>query len=160
MTTHAEMVARKIGRIDALLFFVVWSCIGAASATNPAGSLPLIIFLLVPASALVGWRGAASARLILAGTASLQRSATEGFVWGAIFILLIWLWGVSNAALAAGTVLDGLSPFQFEFWAVVATTLLPAVGIGGSIGSLHGVVFLYLNRWLCTGLTLRSRGTR
>ncbi|MBS1984296.1 MAG: hypothetical protein JST16_08990 [Bdellovibrionales bacterium] len=148
MTAHVEAVARKVGRIDALLFFVVWSCVGAASATHPVGSLPIIIFLLVPASALVGWRGAASARLIFLGVASLRRAVAEGFSWGAGFVFFVWLWGASNAALAAGTVLDGLSPFELEFWVAVATSLLPALGIGGILGGMHGVAFFYLNRWL------------
>ena len=148
MIAHAEIVALKIGFIDALLFFVVWSCVGLATAAQPSGALPIIVFLLVPASALVGWRGAASVRLILAGTASLRRAVIEGFAYGAAFVFVIWLWGASNAALAAGTVFDGLSPRQPEFWVTVAKSLLPALGIGGSIGSLHGIVLLYVNRRL------------
>lgn len=148
MIAPAEMVARKVGRIDALLFFVIWSCVAAVLASRPIGSLPIIIFLLVPASALVGWRGAVSVRLILSGVASLQRAAVEGFAWGATFALVIWLWGFSNAALAAGTIFDGLSPLQPAFWVSVATTLLPAMGVAGLLGATHGVAFLYLNRWL------------
>jgi hypothetical protein len=65
MNAPADALARKIGRIDALLFFVLWACVGLLSATYPWGAIPAIIFLLVPASALVGWRGAASVRLIV-----------------------------------------------------------------------------------------------
>jgi len=148
MITHAEMIARNVGRIDALLFFVIWSCVAAALASRPIGSLPIIIFLLVPASAVVGWRGTISVRLILLGVASLQRAAVEGFAWGAVFALAIWLCGFSNAALAAGTVLDGLSPLQPAFWVSVASTLFLAMGIAGLLGATHGVTFLYLNRWL------------
>jgi hypothetical protein len=148
MIASAEMVARKVGRIDALLFFVIWSCVAAMLASRPIGSLPIIIFLLVPASALVGWRGAASVRLIVSGVASLQRAALEGFTWGAAFAFGIWLWGFSNAALAAGTIFDGLSPLRPVFWVSVATTLLPAMGVAGLLGAMHGVAFLYLNRWL------------
>lgn len=148
MTARAEALARKIGRIDALLFFVLWACVGLISATYPRDAIPAIIFLLVPASALVGWRGTASVRLILAGQASFQRALGEGFVAGAAFALAVWLWGFSNAALAAGTVFDGLSPWQAQFWLVVATTLLPATGIAGVLGALHGVAFFILNRWL------------
>ncbi|WP_133247315.1 hypothetical protein [Azospira sp. I13] len=142
------MIAQKIGRIDALLFFVIWSCVGLLSATHSYGALPIIVFLLVPASALVGWRGTVSVRLILAGAASLRRAAIDGFIGGAAFVLVIWLWGFSNAALAAGTVFDGLSPWQFEFWLAVATTLLPAMGAAGVVGALHGIAFFFLNRWL------------
>ena len=148
MTEHAESLARRVGRIDAVLFFAIWSCVGLASATHPWGSLPVIVFLLVPASALVGWRGAASVRRILAGTASLRRAAVEGFSWGAAFVFAVWLWGTASSAFAAGGVLDGLSPLQSEFWFAVGVTLVPALGIGGVVGALHGVALFYLNGWL------------
>ena len=148
MTTQTEVIARKVGLINAAFFFIVWSCIGALSAAQPIGSLPVIIFLLVPASALVGWRGAASVRHILGGTASLRRALSEGFVSGACLIFLVWLWGTANSAFAAGSAIDGLSPLQVEFWFVIAVTLLPALGLGGVLGAMHGVVFFYLNRWL------------
>lgn len=148
MTDRAEALARKIGRIDALLFFAIWACVGLAAATYPSGSLPIIILLLVPASALVGWRGAASVRLILAGAASLRRAAIEGSVSGAAFVFAIWLWGTASSAFAAGGVMDGLSPLQSEFWFAVGVTLVPALGIGGVLGAMHGVALLYLNRWL------------
>ncbi|MDP2393277.1 MAG: hypothetical protein Q8M21_08480 [Methylococcaceae bacterium] len=120
-----------------MLYFVLWSCVGLASASHPWGSFPVIVFLLVPASALVGWRGAASVRLISAGTGSLRRAAIEGFCWGAAFVFAVWLWGASKSALAAGGVLDGLSPLHAEFWYAVSITLLPALGIGGILGALH-----------------------
>jgi hypothetical protein len=148
MTDYSETLARKIGRIDALLFFAIWACVGLVSATHPWGSIPIIIFLLVPASALVGWRGAASVRLILAGSASLRRAAIEGFCWGAAFVLAVWLWGASKSAFAAGGVLDDLSPLQAEFWYALSVTLLPALGIGAILGALHGIALFYFNRWL------------
>lgn len=148
MTKYAETLARKIGRIDALLFFVIWSCVGLMSATHPWGALPVIVFLLVPASALVGWRGAALVLLILAGAASLRRAVIEGFGWGAAFVFAIWLWGAASSAFAAGGVLDGLSPLQAEFWYAVSVTLLPVLGVGGILGALHGIALFYLNRWL------------
>ena len=148
MAQYAASVARKIDRIDALLFFVVWSCVGLVSATHPWGLLPVVVFLLFPASALVGWRGAASVRFILAGTASLGRALIEGFAWGMAFVVAIWLWSAGNSALAAGGVLDGLSPLQAEFWFAVSVTLLPALCIGGIFGALRGIALYYLNRWL------------
>lgn len=148
MTEYKESLARKIGLIDALFFFVIWSCAGFISAAHPWGALPVIVFLLVPASALVGWRGAVFVRLILAGAASLRRAVIEGFGWGAAFVFAIWLWGAASSAFAAGGVLDGLSPFQAEFWYAVSVTLLPALGIGGVLGALHGMGLFFLNRWL------------
>lgn len=148
MTEYTETLARKIGRIDALLFFVLWSCVGLASATDPLGAFPIIVFLLVPASALVGWRGAVSVRLFVAGTASLSRAAIEGASWGAAFVFVVWFWGASKSALAAGGVLDGLSPLQAQFWFALSVTLLPALGIGGIFGAMHGIALFYLNRWL------------
>ncbi len=148
MIEHADSLARKVGRIDAALFFAIWSCVGLLSTTHPWGSLPAIVFLLVPASALVGWRGAVSARLILAGTASLRRAVIDGFSWGAAFVFVVWLWGNASSAFAAGGVLDGLYPLQSEFWFAVAVTLVPALCIGSVLGALHGATLFYLNRWL------------
>jgi len=148
MTSHPESLARKVGRIDALLFFVIWSCAGAASSSHALAALPAIAFMVVPASALVGWRGAASVSLILAGTASFRRAATEGFFFGAAFVSAIWLWGTLNAAHAAGGHFDGLSPLQSEFWFALSITLLPTLAIGGLLGATHGIALYYLNRWL------------
>jgi len=151
MTEFAESLARKIGRIDALLFFVLWSCVGLASASHAWGAVPAIVFLLLPASALVGWRGKQKKHncgLILAGAASLRRAAFEGFGWGIAFVSSIWLWGATNSAFAAGGALDGLSPLQSEFWYALSVTLLPALGIGGLLGAVHGIAFFYLNGWL------------
>jgi hypothetical protein len=148
MTECANSLARKIGGIDALLFFVLWSCASLASTSNVWGAVPAIAFLLLPASALVGWRGAVSVRLILAGSASLRRAAIEGFVWGAAFVLAVWLWGAANSAFAAGGALDGLSPLQSEFWFALSVTLLPALVVGGLLGAVHGIALFYFNRWL------------
>lgn len=152
MTEYTATLARKIGRIDALLFFIIWSCVGLTSATHPWGALPIIVFLLIPASALVGWRGAAFVRLILAEATSLRRAVLEGFGWGAAFVFAIWLWGAISSAFAAGHVLEGLSPLQAEFWYAVSVTLLPALGIGGILGALHGIALFYLNGWLVRAL--------
>lgn len=145
MISPTEKLARRIGRIDALVFFVVWAGIGMASSTRPFGALPLIIMVLIPASALVGWRGAASARSIQRGKASIRHAALEGFGWGMAVALAVWLWGFSNAALAAGTVFDGLSPLEAHFWLVVATSLIPVLFIAGACGATTGVVLYFIN---------------
>ena len=148
MRPHADSIALKIGRINGLLFFALWCAIGMGVASQPAGALPAIVFLLVPASALVGWRGAALARRLLAAPVSAQRAAGEGFAWGAFSAFAVWGWGFSSAALAAGTVFDGLSPARSEFWLVVATSFLPAMGLAGVVGAEHGIALLLLNRCL------------
>jgi len=145
MTSPTEKRARNIGRIDALIFFVVWASVGMLSATSAYGALPLIIMVLIPASALVGWRGAASARKILAGRPSIKHAAIEGFGWGAAVAFVVWLWGFSNAALAAGTVFDGLSPLEPRFWLTVATSLIPVLLIAGCFGAVTGVILHFIN---------------
>jgi Na+-translocating ferredoxin:NAD+ oxidoreductase RnfE subunit len=148
MTSPIEKLARKIGRIDALIFFVVWASVGMLSATSVYGALPLIIMVLVPASALVGWRGAASAREIIAGRPSVKHAAIEGFGWGVAVAFVVWLWGFSNAALAAGTVFDGLSPLEPRFWLTVATSLNPVLFISACFGVVTGVMLHFINLWL------------
>lgn len=141
-----KLLACKVGSIDAVIFFVVWSGVGLVSVTHPISSLPIIVLLLAPVSAFVGWRGGASVRLILAGVASLRRAVGEGFIWGTAFLAVIVAWFFFSEAHAAGTAIDGLSPWQLEFWVRAATVLVPAMGIGGVIGALHGVVYLYLRK--------------
>src|SRR5471030_1428868 len=101
LSSVEKRLVRKIGRTDALLFFVVCAVTLVLSNRPLFGSLSMIILFLLPASALVGWRGAVSARLILAGDANFKRVALEGFAWGAgisFFIVALiayfwrWLW--------------------------------------------------------------------
>lgn len=101
---------------------------------------------MAPAAVLVGWRGVASARAILNGDSSFKYAVFEGFYWGAGFAFIVWLWGFfSNAALAAGTVFDGLSPLQGMFWHIVANSLIPVLCIAGACGAVTGGVLHCIN---------------
>lgn len=144
MLTPEETTARKIGRIDAALFFLLWALVLLFSVAHPYGALPAIIFLLVPASALVGWRGAVSVRLLLQGCASLLRGAIEGFAFACLFLAVVWLWSWFGQAHAAGTVFDGLSPESPDFWRIIGYSGLWLTGLGVA-GAIHGVLLLYLN---------------
>ena len=144
MLTPEETTARNMGRIDAVLFFLFWGVVLLFSAAHPYGALPAIIFLLVPASALVGWRGAASVRLLLQGRASLLRGAIEGFVFACLLLAVVWLWSWFSQAHAAGTVFDGLSPESPDFWLIIGNLGLWLLGFGVA-GAIHGVFLLYLN---------------
>jgi hypothetical protein len=42
MISLTEKYARKVGCVDALIFFVVWVGIGMAIATRPVETLPLV----------------------------------------------------------------------------------------------------------------------
>lgn len=144
MLTPEETTARKIGRIDAGLFFLLWAVVLLLSVGHPYGALPAIIFLLVPASALVGWRGAVSVRLLLQGRASLLRGAIEGFAFACLFLAVVWLWSWLSQAHAAGTVFDGLSPESPDFWSIIGYLGFWLLGFGVA-GAIHGVLLLYLN---------------
>lgn len=135
MLSSAERLVQKIGRINALLFFVVSAGILLLSSNRMFGSVSMIIVILLPVSALVRWRGAASARLILSGKANLKKVALEGFAWGVgIPLLVLSYWFIP------GGVRSPLWPL-FASIAGFLTFLLI-----GCIGALTGVVFLFVNR--------------
>ena len=144
MLAPEEKFARKIGRIDAAAFFLFWGIVLLFSTAHPYAALPAIVFLLVPSSALVGWRGAASVRLLLQGRASLLRGAIEGFLFACLVVFVVWLWSWFSQAHAAGTVFDGLSPESPDFWRLIAYLAL-WLGVFGVVGAIHGVLLLYLN---------------
>lgn len=145
MTKTPASVARKIGCIDALLFFVIWSLVGTLSVAHPWDSITAWLFLLIPASILVGWRGALSVPRILANSANLWSAAKEGAYWALFFVLCIWLWSTFNSAFAAGGALDGLSPMHAEFWFAAIASLLPISAIAAALGTLNGVALYWIN---------------
>lgn len=145
-------LAWGVGFLDGGLFFVFWAALYLAD--RPRGDLVDILFLLLPVSALVVWRGAVLVRQLLAGQARLGRAAKEGFKAGVLLATLLWLWGLASAALAAGTPFDGLSSWDLSSWLNLVASLLLSMGLAGFLGAVHGAVFYVLNRWLlgCLGI--------
>ena len=142
-------VVRRVGRTDAAVFILVWSLLTLFLASRPAGALPAIAFGVVPLSALVGWRGAASAKRFLADTATLRQSLLEGSGIAATLMLALLLWGwLAPMALAAGHPLDGLAPTQLAFWFSLGTLAAVPASLAASIGAAHGLVLHFLNQWL------------
>jgi len=123
-----------VGVIDASMFLFVFVCIARVLDINlfEDAALP---FLLV-ALAIVGWRGAVSARLIHSGKDGFGRGASEGFFWGGGIML----------ALQAG-----MDPFQ---WHALLTIGLPIAVVTGVIGALVGISLLFMNRMLVRGRIL------
>ncbi|MCW3479680.1 hypothetical protein OL229_08910 [Neisseriaceae bacterium JH1-16] len=144
----ARITTYSIGSINFTIFFLFWLSIGWRLTSNPSSGLPIMALFLIPPSLLVGWRGVISARMILAAKDSVWHAAKEGFGWGTIIAIIAWSWGLSNAVLAAGTGFDGLSPTQLNFWVMAVETLLPIIGFFGTLGSIHSITFLLLNRTL------------
>jgi hypothetical protein len=144
MLTPEETTARKIGRIDAALFFLFWVVVLLLLVAHPYGALPAIIFVVSPTSALVGWRGAQSVRLLLQGRASFLRAAIEGFGFACLFLAAVWCESWFSQARAAGTIFEDLSPESPNFWFIISDLGLWLFGFGVA-GAIHGVLLLYLN---------------
>lgn len=149
---HGEALVWGVGLLDGGLFFVFWAALYLAD--RPWGALVPMLFLLLPVSVLVVWRGAALVRQLLAGQARLGRAAKEGFKAGVLLATLLWLWGLASAVLAAGTPFDGLSSWDLSSWLNLVASLLLSMGLAGFLGAVHGAVFYVLNRWLlgCLGI--------
>ena len=145
--------ARLVGLIDAAVFFALWAAIGVASAAHPFGAIPAILFLLVPASVLVGWRGEVCARLLLANEGSAKRAAIEGGGFALLFVVVIATW--SGVAHASGGYFDGLAIRMPQFWVVVGWHAIWALAFTIA-GSVHGVLLFWVNRWLIQKYQSRS----
>jgi hypothetical protein len=137
---------RKIGMIDGMLFLIFWSISGMASATYWHGALPIIVFIIIPVSAFVAWRGAKSVEKIKNGKATNRTSAIEGGLCGLIATLVISVWSYSTQVYAAGSVFDDISPNSFEFFKRIAEAYIPIITVGTILGSIHGVLFFNLNK--------------
>lgn len=146
-----------VGLIDAAVFFALWAAIGVASAAHPFGAIPAILFLLVPASVLVGWRGEVCARLLLANGGSAKRAAIEGGGFALFFIAVVAAW--SGVAHAAGGHFDGLTISMPQFWVAVGWHAVWALAFAIT-GSVHGVLLFWGNRWLIQKYQSRSAPSR
>ena len=142
------MSLKKIGLINGLLTLITWSVIGMSLASYWWGALPIILFILVPVSALVSYRTSALAQILLQGKATVSLYAIDGFKWAFIASCIFWGWSISSEVLAAGGPLLGANGWQVLEY--IFTIAIPSSLVAGLIGSLHGVVFYYLNRWQIT----------
>ncbi len=139
---------RKIGMIDGLIFLTFWSAIGMASAPYWYGALPVIIFILIPISALVSWRGARSVENIKEEKLSIKTSAIEGGLCGFLVTFAISLWSYSAQVYAAGTLFDNVQTNNIELYERIVEAYLPIVSGGILSGALHGMFFYKLNQKL------------
>ena len=112
------------------------------------GALPVILFVLVPISALVSYRSSVLAQLLIEGKATIKLYAIDGFKWAFVAAATFWLWSISSQVMAAGGPLLGANWWQVIKY--IFTISLPISLIAGLIGSVHGVAFFYLNSWQIT----------
>jgi len=138
----------KIGMIDGGLFLIFWSIIGMVSATYWYGALPIIIFILIPLSSFVAWRGAKSVEKIKNEKLTYKSSALEGAICGFIASLIFVIWSYSSQAYAAGSVFDDVSPNTIEFYKRFVKAYVPLLAAGPLLGSIHGVLFFRINMFL------------
>lgn len=137
---------RNIGLMNGMITLVFWSLLGILLASEWWGAFPVILFVLVPISALVSYRSSVLAQLLIEGKATIALYAVDGFKWAFTAASIFWLCSISSQVMAAGgSLLDA------NWWQVVKyifTVSLPISLIAGLIGSVHGAGFFYLNRWL------------
>src|ERR1035438_8851309 len=136
MLSSAERLVRKVGRIDALLFFAACAGVLLLFGRTPFEALSMIVVSVLPASAIVRWRGAAAARFILSGKDNFKKVALEGFAWGPgipfLFMALL-------AVLFRGAK-SPLWPLVPSIYGILTFLLI------GCIGALTGMVLLFINR--------------
>jgi len=134
--------------IDGVLFLIFWSIVGMTTATYWHNALPIIIFILIPVSAFVAWRGAKSVDRIINGKATNKTSAIEGAVCGLIATSAIAIWSYSTQVYAAGSVFDNITHNSLEFYKRIAEAYLLLITAGTIIGAIHGVLFFNMNKML------------
>ncbi|WP_148059361.1 hypothetical protein [Sinobacterium caligoides] len=139
---------RHIGLTNGIITLVTWSSIGMLLASEWWGALPVMLFVLVPISALVSYRSSVLAKSLIEGKATVKLYAIDGFKWAFIAAVIFWLWSISSEVMAAGGPLLGANWWQVMKY--IFTISLPASLVVGLIGSVHGVVFFYFNRWQIT----------
>ncbi|MCK8123903.1 hypothetical protein MTF66_02755 [Pseudoalteromonas sp. 2CM39R] len=131
-----------------MITLVFWSSLGMFLASEWWGALPVILFVLVPISALVSYRSSVLAKCLIEGNATVKLYAIDGFKWAFIASAIFWLWSISSQAMAAGGPLLGANWWQVMKY--IFTISIPVSLIVGFIGGAHGVVFFYLNSWQIT----------
>ncbi len=142
------MNSRSIGLINGIITLMFWSSLGMLLASEWWGALPVILFVLVPISALVSYRSSVLAQLLIEGKATIKLYAIDGFKWAFVAAATFWLWSISSQVMAAGGPLLGANWWQVIKY--IFTISLPISLIAGLIGSVHGVAFFYLNSWQIT----------
>ncbi|WP_221074534.1 hypothetical protein [Agarivorans aestuarii] len=142
------MINRHIAITNGIITLVVWSSIGILLASDWWGALPAMLFVLVPISTLVSYRSSFLAKSLIEGKATPKLYAIDGFKWAFIAAVIFWLWSISSEVMAAGSALLGANWWQVIKY--IFTISLPVSLVVGLIGSVHGVVFFYLNSWQIT----------
>jgi len=137
---------RRLGLINGFITLLVWSLVGFVIAANWFGVLPIFLFILIPASALVAWRSTCLAPKLINGEATLKLYAQDGFKWGVITGLVFWTFSISTDVFAAGSALMGADFFQvLEYFFKIS---IPITLLLGVVGAIHSIVFYYFNHWL------------
>ncbi|WP_406608714.1 hypothetical protein [Agarivorans sp. JK6] len=139
---------RHIGLTNGIITLVVWLSTGMLLASEWWGVLPAMLFVLVPISVLVSYRSSVLAKFLIEGKATLKLYAIDGFKWAFIASVIFWFLSISSEVMAAGGPLLGANWWQVVKY--ILTISLPVSLVVGLIGSVHGVVFFYLNSWQIT----------
>jgi hypothetical protein len=150
------MHPRSIGIINGLVFLLFWSFVAMLSAPVWYGVLAPIMFILVPSSVLVAWRGNHLSNKFISNSARLSHSIIDGFKWGFIAAATFMAWSISAQVFAAGGHFDNSDFFSMQTAKYIVAYAIPVSFVGGVTGALHGAVFFYLNRWLYTANKARQ----
>lgn len=159
MNKHIPLI---IGTLDGALFFLaifVVVAIGVFNLDSPSSLALLlqnlltrfwweVLFILLPLSVFVGWRGMADGRRILLGRASLVRPTAEGFFLPFISFTVLNLVAALNVAFAAGGTYDGAKEWGFIEWIQFTFVILVISAFIGGAGIWCALALHTLNRFL------------
>lgn len=144
-------IARRLGCIDAVVFFVLWLSVLAAFSSESWSDLYDDVALLGAISALVGWRGTVVSLRHQPKAVPIPRALFEGAALGGIFYFLLSAWlfySVFDFTTigATGTQIPVISS------SLVLTGTVFFVGLGVGFGALNGVFFYCVLHRLLTRL--------
>jgi hypothetical protein len=152
-------MALIIGAIDGALFFFLVIAIylfGLDVPPTPVANFQKlftlfwweVVFILLPLSAFVGWRGRSDVQRILLGKASFVRPILEGFFTPFIPLTVFQFAAALNVAFAAGQIYDGAKEWNFMEWLQYTFVVLGWSAFVGVMGVVCALGLHLLNRFL------------
>jgi len=137
------MTPRKYAAIMFLLFLLFWSSLAVGVSKYWFGAIPVIVFVVVPVAATVGWR---TYTLHRRNGITSKDFLLDGFIWGSLVSLL---YAVIQAFKLLGNDLkiEDEEIFSFAFLRFACLNLAPVVLTGGLLGVVHGWVAAVIRRF-------------
>jgi hypothetical protein len=134
------------GAITFLGAFVLGFVAGKAPSEILSQNFGILVFVVIPVSLVVTWRGYVHTVKLLAGNRGWVRPALEGFILGAAPLPLSHIAGMLQEALAAGPPWPSIGYSPLSDWIHYLGIVSATSAVAGLIGSIYAVLLSGVNR--------------